>query len=358
MLVNHPSQSLGNGTWFKLICGASLHHLASVRNLAFVFTAAGVDCIDMAADPAVVRAVRRGMSMALEQVPEATPPWLMASFNDGEDPHFRKAIASSSQCPSTCPQPCIDCCPPTAIAATITGIAIQSDLCFGCGRCEPLCPPQIIQSQHYRVSVESQMPKLVDAGIEAIEIHTRIGREREFAALWQQLQPWIDSLQLVSVSFNDGDGLEDYLRNLVSIVEPQPRRLIWQVDGRPMSGDIGKGTTRATLRLAQKVISLQLPGFVQLAGGTNQATMRKARELGIAVAGAGFGSYARKLVQETADIADLDCHSPVFSRAIELARELVLRVKQSSAPLSPAPANATIAPHLHSEGFAHDLGSV
>ena len=330
MQQTHPAQSLRSRTWFKLICGASMHHIPSVRNLTFIFTAAGADCIDMAADPAIVRAARVGVAAALEQYPQAKAPWLMASFNDGEDPHFRKATALTHTCPADCPQPCITSCPPAAISSTSTGISIQTQLCFGCGRCEPLCPLQVIRTEHYQVSAASQMPELLDAGIEAIEIHTRIGRSLEFEHLWMQLQPWASNLKLVSISFNDGDGLEHYLRQLVEIVQPQPVHLVWQVDGRPMSGDIGKGTTRATLHLAEKVLSFALPGYVQLAGGTNQATMPKARGLGIPVSGAAFGSFARQLVAEAADAVDLDRHSPVFAEAIARARQLVAEVKQSA----------------------------
>ena len=336
MQQTQPAQSLRSRTWFKLICGASLHHIPSVRNLAFIFTIAGADCIDMAADPAIVRAARKGIAAALEQYPMAKAPWLMASFNDGEDPHFRKAIALSNTCPSDCPQPCIASCPPIAISSTSSGISIHTDLCFGCGRCEPLCPMQVIRTDNYQVPAAGQMPDLLDAGVEAIEIHTRIGRDREFEALWHQLQSWVSNLKLVSVSFNDGDGLERYLRQLVRIMQPQPTHLMWQVDGRPMSGDIGKGTTRATLHLAKKVLSFALPGYVQLAGDTNQATMPKARGLGIPVAGAAFGSFARKLVAEAAEVVELDRHSPICVGAIDRARQLVTEVKQSSSA-RPAP---------------------
>ncbi|MEM8716715.1 MAG: LdpA C-terminal domain-containing domain [Cyanobacteria bacterium P01_G01_bin.4] len=305
-----------------------MHHIPSVRNLAFIFTAAGADCIDMAADPAIVRAARMGVAAALEQYPQAKAPWLMASFNDGEDPHFRKAIALTDTCPTDCPQPCIASCPPAAISGTSRGISIHTDLCFGCGRCEPLCPAQVIRTNNYQVSAASQMPELLDAGVEAIEIHTRIGRSLEFESLWTQLLPWASSLKLVSISFNDGDGLESYLRRLVNLVQPMPAHLVWQVDGRPMSGDIGNGTTRATLHLAKKVLSFELPGYVQLAGGTNQATMPKARGLGIPVSGAAFGSFARKLVADAADAIDLDRHSPQFVEAIARARQLVTQVKQ------------------------------
>jgi hypothetical protein len=53
-----PDESLRRGEWFKLICGASFEDLADVRNLALVFTLAGADCVDCAADAAVIAAAR------------------------------------------------------------------------------------------------------------------------------------------------------------------------------------------------------------------------------------------------------------------------------------------------------------
>jgi hypothetical protein len=53
-----PDESLRRGEWCKLICGASFEDLADVRNLALVFTLAGADCVDCAADAAVIAAAR------------------------------------------------------------------------------------------------------------------------------------------------------------------------------------------------------------------------------------------------------------------------------------------------------------
>ena len=53
-----PLKSLENGNWFKLICGASYQHLPDIRNLALVYTLAGADCIDVAADPATIAAAQ------------------------------------------------------------------------------------------------------------------------------------------------------------------------------------------------------------------------------------------------------------------------------------------------------------
>jgi hypothetical protein len=95
----YPLRSLREGNWFKLICGASFQHLPAVRNLTLAYTLAGADCIDVAADPAVIASALDALQVATELGEEAQVrgfgfshrPLLMVSLNDGEDPHFRKA---------------------------------------------------------------------------------------------------------------------------------------------------------------------------------------------------------------------------------------------------------------------------
>ena len=62
--LRDPLHSLKQGTWFKLICGASFQDLPAIHNLSLVYSLAGVDCIDVAADPTVVEAARGGMAAA------------------------------------------------------------------------------------------------------------------------------------------------------------------------------------------------------------------------------------------------------------------------------------------------------
>jgi hypothetical protein len=161
-----------------------------------------------------------------------------------------------------------------------------------------------------------------------------IGRVDDFQRLWQALQPQVDRLQLIAVSCPDGEGLIDYLNILYKIMSPLPCALIWQTDGRPMSGDIGDGATRACLRLGQKVLAANLPGFVQLAGGTNASTVAKAQAQGLIgkLAGIAYGSYARTLLQpllaelEESSITILD-RPDLLWPAVNLAHELVSQIK-------------------------------
>ena len=86
-----PRQAFAQGNWVKWIGGASNHDLAALEDLAALAALAGAHCLDVAADAAVVSAVRRGIAWA-QQHGLATTPWLMVSLSDGEDPHFRKAF--------------------------------------------------------------------------------------------------------------------------------------------------------------------------------------------------------------------------------------------------------------------------
>lgn len=328
----HSLQSLREGHWFKLICGASFQHLPAVRNLTLAYTLAGADCIDVAADPAAIAAAQEALQVAASLGAEAKfrgfgfrgLPWLMVSLNDGEDPHFRKAEFNPTDCPSDCWRPCERVCPANAIAFSLTDNGFSGVIdqrCYGCGRCLPVCPSQLIFARSYVSTPKAIAPLVLQSGVDALEIHTQTGRIADFHRLWQAIAPWIDRLQLIAISCPDGEGLIDYLWAIYDLISPLPCPLVWQTDGRPMSGDIGAGTTHATVKLGQKVLSARLPGYVQLAGGTNSYTVAKLKATGLLnlgiklregenevippsqhyIAGIAYGSYARVLLSPVLD---------------------------------------------------------
>jgi Fe-S-cluster-containing hydrogenase component 2 len=370
----YPLRSLQEGHWFKLICGASYQHLPAIRNLALVYTLAGVDCIDVAADPAVIRTARVGIAAAKELYlnsalrsvdglpseqwrPSQRAPWLMVSFNDGEDPHFRKAEFDASRCPADCPRPCDSICPAQAIAPPVAAPdsapapGVLADRCYGCGRCVPVCPLGYITTRSHVATPAAIAPLVLESGVDAIEIHTHVGHGADFQRLWQAIVPWVNRLKLVAVSCPDGEGLIDYLRSLHAMMSPLPCALVWQTDGRPMSGDIGTGATRAAVKLGQKVLAAQLPGFVQLAGGTNDHTVAKLRRLDLLnhgqfhlappktgpmrpyIAGVAYGSYARSLLAPVLEQTDrLETVPELLNQGVALARSLVAQLKPSPCP--------------------------
>lgn len=360
--LHRPLRSLKQGSWFKLICGASYQHLPAVRTLAIAYALAGADCIDVAADPAVVRAAQSALRSAMSLQKSAQQrgfqvegmPWLMVSLNDGEDPHFRKAEFDPVYCPPDCTRPCEKVCPAQAIVfsrgsdreipqgcqqefahrldrkSNFSGVIDEQ--CYGCGRCVPICPFDRISTRSSVFSPAAVAP-LVLSGVDAVEIHTQIGRWSDFKRLWQAIEPYLPTLKLIAISCPDGEDFVDYLWSLYDVISPLPCALIWQTDGRPMSGDIGNGATLAAIKLGQKALAANLPGYIQLAGGTNDYTVSKLKSLGLlsssktsdavantaanavltcgaaSIAGIAYGSYARTLlapILEQLEQASLD----------------------------------------------------
>ena len=354
-LVTEPSplRSLQTGTWFKLICGASYQALTAVRSLAIAYSLAGADCIDVAADPAVVAVAKEGIDVAEKiagQEGQAfARPWLMVSVSAGEDPHFRKAWFDASRCPTECPRPCEHVCPADAIDTE----GVVRDRCYGCGRCLPICPLGLIEAHSQPTAVDS-IARSVLAGADALEIHTQTGQFEAVASLWRILAPHAQHLRLISTSCPDGDGLIAYLKKIRALIAAAQRsatNVMWQTDGRAMSGDIGKGTTHAAIRLAQKVLASDLDGYVQLAGGTNQYTVDKLRSLNLLsqhslslyppsggdhamprpVTGVAYGSYARHVLMPVLGETLYLEETPVeLWKAVAIAKSLVMPLKQKA----------------------------
>jgi Fe-S-cluster-containing hydrogenase component 2 len=365
----YPLHSLKDGNWFKLICGASFQDLPAIRSLALAYTLAGADCIDVGADRAVITAAKEGIAAAEILAREAKAkgftykgsPWLMVSLNDGEDPHFRKAEFDSTQCPSDCPRPCETICPADAIAFWEDRFGVLDSRCYGCGRCLPVCPNQLIVTRSYVSTPKAIASLLQEIEIDAIEIHTKVEHREDFPRLWNAIAPWCERLKLLAISCPDHPELIDYLHYLYELISPLPCPLIWQTDGRPMSGDIGKGTTKAAIGLAQKVLDARLLGYVQLAGGTNAHTASKLRSLGLLeergrggegergrkennppiplsphpsssqqVSGVAYGSYARTLLAPILDrleTARLEDSPQLLWQAVAQADSLVSQLK-------------------------------
>ncbi|KAL3627736.1 hypothetical protein CASFOL_029099 [Castilleja foliolosa] len=163
-IITSPHESLRKGNWVRLICGASFEDVLDIRNISLVYTLAGVDCIDCAAEASVVNAVHDGIKAAMDIVP-VRRPWVMISVNDNDDLHIRKAEFDPDDRPKDCTRPCENICPADAIPylgkADVSKGGILAERCYGCGRCLPICP-------YDKITVEI----LKRDDVDAIEIHT------------------------------------------------------------------------------------------------------------------------------------------------------------------------------------------
>jgi Fe-S-cluster-containing hydrogenase component 2 len=263
-------ESLKSGSWVKFISGASNQDLPLIRNMCYLYTLAGVDCIDLSTDPAVIAVANEGIEDAINFLNDdkIQKPIIMMSVNDDEDPHFRKAVFNPEKCPTSCPRPCEKVCPAWAIPPIIdskdkldgnqidnksTKIdnmdveGVIASRCYGCGRCIPICPLGLIITESYTVSRETIKLLFTSRSVEAIEIHTLQNHEEAFSDLWDSIGHEVLSYaKILSISFpNMGDDTVPYLDSLQSIITKSSAWdafkgvQIWQTDGRPMSGDIG-----------------------------------------------------------------------------------------------------------------------
>ncbi|KAK3137450.1 hypothetical protein QOZ80_5BG0452400 [Eleusine coracana subsp. coracana] len=267
----------------------------------------------------------------------------MISVNDDcRDLHFRKAEFDPEDCPPNCSKPCEKVCPADAISlesAMVGGEQSQYDplhmkseggviteRCYGCGRCLPVCPYDRIRAVSYIRDPTITIGLLKRNDVDAIEIHTTGKETGMFNTLWNNLSESINYVKLVAVSLPDiGVSTFDFMNSIYEIMEPDLQGYnLWQLDGRPMSGDIGRGATRETISFAVHMASMsdRPPGFYQLAGGTNSYTIDSLKKAGLfqsmtfpghlgmaasemtgsqqaLIGGIAYGGYARKIIGRT-----------------------------------------------------------
>ncbi|WP_269623534.1 LdpA C-terminal domain-containing domain [Prochlorococcus marinus] len=320
--------ALRHGNWVKLICGASNEDLPSITDLCAIYAAAGVNCVDVAADLAVATAAKEGLEWAKSKL--GNKPWLMLSISDGKDLHFRKAFFNPESCPPECSKPCIKVCPANAIEEDK---GIIPDRCYGCGRCLPVCPLDLIQEKDNLLQIQDLGHLISKTNPDAIEIHTAPGRINEFEdAVKTIVQSNID-LKRIAVSCGlEGHGITAYdlsqeLWSRHECLRRYKQKPLWQLDGRPMTGDLGRSSAKSAISLFKKIHALAPPGPLQLAGGTNAYTIDYLENQN-GIAGIAFGGIARKLIQPFLTEAKAQNKKLIewpegWEKALKLAKELI-----------------------------------
>ena len=313
--------------WVKLICGASNEDIISIEDLCAIYSAAGVDYIDVAAEQSIVQAARNGIKWAKEIF--GTSPGLMISISDGRDIHFRKAKFDPLKCPTNCPRPCERICPTSAI----DHFGVKESKCYGCGRCLNSCPLNLISDYEYNLSNKNLSQTLQKIKPDAVEIHTDITRIDAFIKVASTLKNSGVKLKKISVSCGlnkskkDPKDLSKALWDRYEILVKHNVPLIWQLDGRPMSGDLAPSTGKDTVKLWENIGSQLPPGLIQLAGGTNERT-HEFLKVNNFPDGIAFGSSARKIMQPLIEYANknnkkLYEYPEKMSLAIKKAKKLI-----------------------------------
>jgi formate hydrogenlyase subunit 6/NADH:ubiquinone oxidoreductase subunit I len=292
--------------------GAALKDFQDIESYSYYFTHAQADIIDISAFPHSVISAKKGIAKAIQEKDQLKEPLIMVSVNIGKDPHFRRIELDKEKCTE-----CLDCIPtcPSQAFTVIASEAKQShgsifqyniDLCFGCSNCLPACKDDALSFQTWDSFDSSSLKELTDLGANAIEIHLNNDLE-EFKNFYNKLNVEfeLESFCIGSQS-SSAAKLESSVENIIEAFYKKhsfDKSFIIQVDGVPISGakeELEKDQVSINkAKIVMDFIENKFPSFkkkiyVQIAGGTNSQSLKKALEQNILINGVAIGSYARK----------------------------------------------------------------
>jgi len=309
---------------FKLICGAGNEDVTEIEKLVALYSKAGCNFFDLCAKSEVIDAAKKGLKRAgIEK-----DRYLCISVGAESDQHFCKAEISKSTC-IQCGE-CQKYCQQKAVNTDNNCFSINQTRCIGCKRCINNCPTNSISLIQKKTDLKEILPPLVKKGLDCIEFHV-IGNEgkEELLTRWNEIMNTFNGPLSISINRSAlGDtSLIQCVKDLIE--QREPYTTIIQADGIPMSG--GKDNYKSTLQavaIADVFRNANLPVYIMLSGGTNSKTVELAKLCEVDIDGVAIGSFARKIVQEYTSQDDFFENQEIFSRALEIAENLVISTQK------------------------------
>lgn len=308
-------ESLQQNRCFKLICAASNQDIEQVEKLAAIYSAAGANLIDIAADIDVYKALIHGY----KRIDKYTP--VCISIGTKGDGHFKKAKINNDKC-SKCSK-CVPACPQIAIN---DDLIIDNKKCIGCSLCASRCSFSAIDLIDEFKTPQQVLKEFEDIKVDCIELHSNGEQVSEIFDYWYYLNDNYDGILSICLSGNilSDDEKVSIVKELLTLRKPYTT--IIQADGLSMSGYTNtQNTTQKALDATKLFLQEALNAYIIPSGGTNEQTFRLAKEQNLNINGVAFGTYARKLVSEYTQHSDFFDNYNQLSKAINKAESLIVK---------------------------------
>ena len=292
---------------FKLVCGAGNEDIEEIKRLVYLYAVAGCRFFDLSANGDVILAAKEALDIA-----KVYDAYLCVSVGIKNDPHVKKAV-------------------------------IDYDRCVNCGACEEICPEGAIhyakvkKEKCWRVcsraaisyiseekDLNEVLPKIVETGIDCIELHAMGLNDEEVFSKWKYINDNFEGLLSICTSRGQLSD-EAMVKRIEKMLENRkPYSTIVQSDGFPMSGgDDNYKSTLQAVATGEIVQNAKLPVYLILSGGTNAKTTELAKMCDISYHGVAVGSYARKIVRRYVERPDFWTNPVVLNSALEIAKPLI-----------------------------------
>ncbi len=319
--MNKLTNILNNNKCLKLICGAGNENLKEIEKLAYVYSKAGFNMIDISAKIEVINAAKKG----IKQAGKEDNVLICISVGMQEDVHLSKAVINKQKC-TNCSS-CINICPQGAIYIEDAKVQINEKNCIGCIKCVDKCPYEAIITEHKYKTPYGMLLPLISEDIDCVEFHCTSSDKQAILDAYSRIKSIYN--EVLSICLDRSKLGDDELIELIKTMRLKEDFMILQADGKPMSG--GKDDYKSTLQavaFGELIRNSGLNVFLILSGGTNSKTTKLAKECNVDIDGVALGSYARKLVKDYISADDFFENEELQRLAVNKAEELALCLKE------------------------------
>ena len=298
---------------FKLVCGAGNEDIEEIKRLVYLYAVAGCRFFDLSANGDVILAAKEALDIA-----KVYDAYLCVSLGIKNDPHVKKAVIDYDRCVNC--GACEEICPEGAIHYA----KVKKEKCIGCGRCWRVCSRAAISYISEEKDLNEVLPKIVETGIDCIELHAMGLNDEEVFSKWKYINDNFEGLLSICTSRGQLSD-EAMVKRIEKMLENRkPYSTIVQSDGFPMSGgDDNYKSTLQAVATGEIVQNAKLPVYLILSGGTNAKTTELAKMCDISYHGVAVGSYARKIVRRYVERPDFWTNPVVLNSALEIAKPLI-----------------------------------